>query len=299
MKGSVAAVLIAVGFIGLHQSARGEEMVFCGWDEVFIADVSRSTSDGIEKLWSWRAADHPDLPDDFRALFDTTDDCKPVDGGSRILVSSSGGGLAVVERETGRVQWYGFVGNAHSIELLPDDRVVVAGSTHPEGNKVAVFDLDTPNETIFEEPLHSGHGVVWDQQREILWALGYDELRAYSLSAWQSAEPALDLQDSYPLPGRSGHDLMLIPSGAALLLTTNEGVHRFDIETRAFSPYEELKELRMVKSLSIHPRTGRLAYVQAEGEDWWARRVHFLNPEGTLVMEEEHLYKVRWVSPSK
>ena len=297
MRVIVWVCVVIASMVGNLRTARGEELVFCGWDEVFIADVAASSNGTIKKLWSWRAADRVDLPEDFRTLFNSTDDCKPVDGGQRVLISSSGGGLAVVERPTGQVAWYGHVGNAHSIELLPGDRVVVAGSTNPEGNKLAVFDLKQPNKIIFQAGLHSGHGVVWDDERQLLWALGYDELRAYSLKDWTTNQPKLALEGTHSLPSESGHDLLMTPEGDVLLLTTNREVLAFDIEAETFSPYPPLEGLERVKGISIHPVTQRTAYVQAEGENWWATRVRFLNPVGELVLEKEHLYKVRWVVP--
>jgi hypothetical protein len=297
MRVIVWHLLLIGSLVGANLTARGEELVFCGWDEVFIADIAGSSNDTITKLWSWRAADRQDLPENFRTLFNSTDDCKPVDGGRRVLISSSGGGLAVVERPSGRVAWYGQVGNAHSIELLPGDRVVVAGSTNPEGNKLAVFDLKQPNTIIFQDSLHSGHGVVWDEERQLLWALGYDELRAYSLEDWTTSQPKLALEGTHSLPSESGHDLLMTPNGDGLLLTTNQEVLAFDIEAETFSPYPPLEGLKRVKGISIHPVTRRTAYIQAEGENWWSTRVRFLNPTGELLLEQEHLYKVRWVVP--
>src|SRR5688572_23608785 len=78
------------------------EIVVCGRDEVFIVDLSDPTS----KVWSWRAADRPEIPEELRPKFRTTDECKPLDGGARILITSSGGAAALVERSTGRALWW-------------------------------------------------------------------------------------------------------------------------------------------------------------------------------------------------
>jgi hypothetical protein len=270
-------------------------MVFCGWDEVFIADPGDFDGDNLSKIWSWRAEDCRDLPEDFRTLFNTTDECKPIDGGRRILISSSGGGLAVVDRSSGRVQWYGYLGNAHSIELLPQKRVVAAGSTHPRGNKLALFDLSTSNQILFETELYSGHGVVWDETHRLLWALGYEELRAYSLKDWHTRKPKLKLEQTYRLPSTGGHDLIMSRKGLELLLTTNDGVYSFEIKKSKFSPYPQLAGLERIKSVSIHPLSQQVAYIQAEGQNWWSTRVRLLNPSGELRLGNERLYKVRWI----
>ena len=49
--------------------------------------------------------------------------------------------------------------------------------------------------------------------------------------------------------------------------------------------------------IDYHPVTKRLVYVQAEGEHWWAERLHFLDPVGTFHETGQHWYKARWNSP--
>jgi hypothetical protein len=286
-------VAIAFSFAAPHASA--DELIVCGWDEVFIIDADASGPNAVKKLWSWRAADRPELPEAFRGLFRTTDDCKPVDGGRRILISASSGGCALVERETGNVLWYARVGNAHSIEMLPGGRIAVAGSVHAQGNRVCIFDVKRPNEELFHDELRSGHGVVWDAKRELLWALGYDELRAYRLRDWETASPKLEKAATYKLPDAGGHELSPAPDDDGLIVTTHEHVHVFDREKRVFSPYGPLQDHGHVKCVSVNPRTKRVAYVQAEGGEWWSPRVRFLEPAGELKLEGERIYKVRWV----
>lgn len=293
MRTLARAGLLILWFAGTLLPVRAEELTCCGWDEVFIIDLGDRPDGSVTKAWSWRARERTDLPEEFRSLFDTTDECKPVAGG-RLLISSSGGGLAVVERPSGRVLWYGRLGNAHSIELLPGERVVAAGSTHETGNRLAVFDLGMPDRILFEDTLYSAHGVVWDEGRELLWALGYDELRAYRLKDWQTNSPTLSLEQKHPLPSQSGHDLSMVPGADQLLLTTNEDVYTFDIAEHSFSAYGPLEGQTRVKGVSVHPGTRRLAFIQAEGENWWSSRVRFLNPAGELLLKAEHLYKVRW-----
>jgi len=271
--------------------SRAEELFVCGWDEVFVLEVG---GEPPKKTWTWRASDRPELPERFQQLFRTTDDCKPVDGGKKVLVSASSGGLALVERPSGQVSWYGYVGNAHSIELLPGERVAVAGSTNEEGNRLAIFDLKEFNKPLYAEELYSGHGVIWDQEREWLWALGYETLKAYRLNDWLTAEPSLIQTAAVALPDTGGHDLYPVPGTRDLIVTTNRHVYLFDRDQREFRPHPELNEEERVKGVSVHPKTGRVAYVQAEGLNWWASQILFLNPSGSLQLSDEKIYKVRW-----
>src|SRR6185503_12299931 len=173
--------LIAVP-LAARQASREAELVVCGWDEVFILALGEGQAPTHRKVWSWRAADSPEIPKDMHALFRSTDDCKPVDGGRRILISSSGGAVALVDRGTRRASFFARVTNAHSIEMLPGERIAAAASVSAAGtgNRIVIFDAATGKELASDE-LRSAHGAVWDDSRRVLWALGGDVLRAYTL----------------------------------------------------------------------------------------------------------------------
>lgn len=293
MTRSVTILALILGISLSCASTFAAKLVCCGRDEVFFIDTTPSIQ--TQKLWSWKATEREDLPESFRSLFRTTDDCKPVEGETRILISSSSGGLAMVEYPSGKVLWYGQVGNAHSIELLPKHRIAVAGSTHEEGNRVAIYDIHKPDQPLFHEELYSGHGVVWDAQRERLWALGFEELRSYRLENWNSTNPKLKLEATHKLPTPGGHDLSPIPSSANLIVTSRENVFIFDRDTGNFTKHETLGSEVNVKCVSVHPETGQTAWVQGEGGEWWSQNIRFLNPKSVLKLEGERLYKVRWL----
>jgi hypothetical protein len=275
----------------LYAELRADELFVCGWDEVFVLELN---GESHERVWGWRASDRLELPEEFRTLFRTTDECKPVESGQKVLISASSGGLALVERPSGRVLWYGFVGNAHSIEMLPGGRLAVAGSTHENGNRVAIFDFKEPNKELYVDELYSGHGVVWDQERELLWALGFNTLKAYRLKNWETPEPELSQAAAFGLPDSGGHDLYPVSDTRDLVVTTNRQVFLFDRDQHKFRLHPSLRDKERVKGVAVHPVTGRVAYVQAEGENWWAHRIHFLNPSGSLSLPDERIYKARW-----
>src|SRR5688500_483021 len=190
------------------QGSREIELIVCGWDEVFILALGEGPTPAHRKVWSWRAADSPEIPADMHPLFRTTDDCKPVDGGRRILISSSGGGVALIDRETRRASFSARVTNAHSIEMLPGRRIAAAASvsTAGTGNRLVIFDAATGRELASDE-LRSAHGAVWDDARRLLWALGGDVLRAYTVGP--AGGPArLERTFEIALPDEGGHDLV-------------------------------------------------------------------------------------------
>jgi len=275
--------------------AKAEQLILCGWDEVFILDLAQAEKGKIEKLWSWRGADRKELPESLRNAFRTTDDCKPVDGGRKILISSSSGGCALVQRPSGRVLWYALVPNAHSLELLPQNRVIAASSLSPTGNRLMLYDLARPDQVLWDGPLPSAHGVVWDADRQVLWALGLKELRCYERKDWTTDKPSLAMKASYPLPDEDGHDLQAVPGTKDLVVTTGRHVYLFDRGELRFRLHPALADMAMVKCVSIHPVSRRTAFVQASGKEWWNDTIGLLSPPGQLTLPGQRLYKVRWL----
>ena len=274
-------------------------MLLCGADEVFLLDVSAAEKGTIQKLWSWRAAQRSELPPAIRGSYGGTDDCKLVDGGSRILISSSSGGCAVVGRPSGRVLWYARVPNAHSLELLPHDRVVAASSWVPEGtgSRLFLFDLAHSDRPVWSTPLSAAHGVVWDEKRRRLWALGDQELRSYKLQDWEGQTPSLKLAASHRLPDEGGHDLQPVPSSNDLVVTTGFHVYLFDRDKGEFRLHPELGGKGDVKCVSVHPLSGRTVFIQGNGKDYWNDVFHLLAPSGMVHLPGERLYKGRWLPP--
>jgi len=267
-----------------------EELIVCGDKEVFILDLA---VDASKKIWSWKAADHPEIPEDVRKKFGSTDDCKPVDGGTNILISSSGGAVALVERATGKTLFWAVVANAHSAEVLPGGRILAAGSTAKDGNRIVLFDRARSGVELASYPLQGAHGVVWDQDANCVWALGEMELHTYLLNEWETAKPSLTLKQKLDLPDAGGHDLRPVPGTRKLIVTTRKNVWTFDREKNSFVEDNQIGSLVGVKSMDIHPSTGRVAYIKAE-TSWWAARIILLKPGGEINLPGERLYKARW-----
>jgi hypothetical protein len=287
----------------MQTGAKGvpRELVLCGWDEVFILDLNQTEDGRPKKVWSWRGIDRPELPEHMKGtLFQSTDECKPVEGGSKILITSSGWGVALVERATRRVLFYAIAENAHSADILPGQRVAVATSFHEsEGpplnpNRLIVFDLKTPEKELYSTELPGGHGVVWDEARQILWALSSSDIRAYRLEDWDSDDPSLEMVVQVDLPEGGGHDLFPVPDGPMLMVTTSSHCWLFDRDTHAFRPHPDIPNANDVKSMCVHPVTGQLAYVQASRTAWWSEEVRLLHPEGRIRFPGQRLYKARW-----
>jgi hypothetical protein len=289
-KNNLCLLLLAAGCASGPGAPSDDELVVCGGDEVFGLEVPAVGEP--RKVWSWKAKECSDLPELVQKQFGSTDECKPVAGG-RVLVTSSAGGVALVERGSGRATFWASVVNAHSAEVLPANKLVVASSTGEGGNRLLIFDLSMPGKLLASEELHGAHGVVWDPVVKLLWALGEIELRLYSLHDLETSTPGFTLRHTYVLPNPGGHDLRPVPNSNSLSVTTGNHVWLFDRAHLNFGPCGGLSDLGNVKSVDVHPKTGRLAYVQGE-KSWWAERVRFRNPEGEVALAGLKIYKARW-----
>ncbi|MDR2139500.1 MAG: SMP-30/gluconolactonase/LRE family protein [Tannerella sp.] len=271
---------------------KGEQWILaCGEDRVLMIDPAASEGEKAHIVWQWQVSDcASQIPEIFLRQLPSVDECKPVEGNRKILIT---GGAAVVmlERETKKCLFYAHTPNSHSAELLPNNRIAVALSIAEGGNSLRLYDADKSDRILFKDSLYSGHGVVWIPERERLYALGFDELREYSLKNWDTESPALQLERMWRLPEDDGHDLSRV-SKDRLLVTTARDVYRFDLVQERFTPFEPLQGVAEVKSVNCHETTGQLVYTKAE-ESWWTHHIYQKQPDRTLTLPDIRLYKAR------
>ncbi|HLP71622.1 MAG TPA: DUF6528 family protein [Bacteroidales bacterium] len=273
-----------------------EEIIACGDDQVLIIDKNTSEGKNVKLLWNWKVKEATDLPAIYQKLMVPTDECKPVSD-DRVLIASSGGGIVLVDRKTKKSIFYAQVPMAHSAEILPGNRVAIALSTHAKGNSIEVYDLKRPEQVLFRDSLYSGHGVVWMEKQKSLYALGYNELRRYSLKDWNTAKPSLKLEEKWATPDNGGHDLSSI-SDSKLLLSTSVNTWVFDTGNGKFAPFEPLKGVKNVKSMNYSEATGELIYTIGE-ISWWTHNIYCRKPDKTIIIPDINLYKVRVNHPGE
>lgn len=261
----------------------------CGDDKVLMIDQEKSTADHLEVIWKWKASDTRGLPKVYLPLLASIDECKPINGGEQLLVTSSSGATLLLDRRSKKALFYAQTPMAHSAAYLPGDRITVALSTHDKGNSIELYDKGKPNKVLFKDSLYSGHGVVWQAKQEKLFALGYDELRAYTLTDWNTEKPKLVLSNTWKLPGKGGHDLVAV-SDDLLLISTHEGVWEFHINEKRWLSFKPLASVKNVKSVNWDAKTEELIYTKAE-ESWWTHNI-YLNDK-VLQVPQIKLYKVR------
>lgn len=267
------------------------ETIVCGDDQVIIFDNETSDKENVNILWNWQAPDATDLPSHYQKYLISIDECKPVNNNKEILITSSSGAVVLIDRETKKSLFYAHVPNAHSAELLPGNRVIVALSLSPDGNSPQLYDLSKSEKIIFKDSLYFAHGVIWMKKTKSLFALGYDVLRRYSLKDWKSEKPVLHLEKTWTLPDIEGHDLNRI-SSKKLIITTINGVWIFDISEEKFYPFHLLDGVKNVKSVNYSESDKKLIYTKGE-ISWWTHNIYFKNPDKTVKFPEIRLYKAR------
>lgn len=286
--------IVFAWFIALliHVTARAQsDLVACGGDKVVMIDSRRSTPDKAHITWTWKVGDAMDLPEEYRKIMVPLDECKPVKGGRQLLITSSGGGVALLDVASKKVLFYAQSPMAHSAEMLPGGKVAVALSTHTMGNSIELYDSRKSAQRLFRDSLYSGHGVIWNEKLQRLFALGFSELRSYRLADWNSSKPLLVLEKSWKLPDEGGHDLSAVDDNT-MVVSTHHNVFNFDIKKQQFTVFEPLAGKHDIKSANYNKVSQRLVYTQAE-QSWWTFNIYSVNPGQIIHIPDIKLYKVR------
>ncbi len=132
-----------------------------------------------------------------------------------MLFTSSSGYCGVASYPAEECLWEAELGGTspHSIEYLPNGMVAVAssGGSAAEKGFVRVYSIAKKNNNKYAEKLLNGsHAVLWDETRDILWAMGYTEIVAYEVGN-DPAAPSLRKIKSYGCNDmKGGHDFSAI-----------------------------------------------------------------------------------------
>ena len=249
-------------------------------------------------VWEWHPKESPEIQPSHRSWFNCPDECKPVLGTSHLLLTASGGGVALVRLSDKSTRFYAKAGgNPHSAVLLPDGNIVSISSA----GYFLVYDVpehfsDPEKVKSVRYPSVGGHGLVWDNQQKTLWVLGYTQLVAYKYN-FDKHNPAMTKDFSVSLagtPASGGHDLYPVPN-QRLLFTTGKAVAVFNLQTRQFT---QISDKGGIKSVSMSP-SGEVI-VLSPTKSWWSESVTFLNesfsPIGTR--DKAQIYKARWWIPN-
>lgn len=252
-------------------------------------------------LWSWRPAESNIETDSFGAPTEVKLRIVPSWGsGEWMAVSDSKGFMGVVSYPDKQKRWFvdaGRAANVHGIEILPNGNVVAAAST---GAWVRVYTASqgatSSHYAQFDMP--DAHNVLWDPQRQVVWAVGGAQLVQLKVEGTDAA-PTLRLIQTTPLPTLGGHDLSpAYGTTDQLYVTTEKQVYRFRKSSNTFTV---LQDTPNIKSINLLPETGQWLETSPHAsckEDVWCTNVFdLLHPAGTRVRPNSAVYRARLFKP--
>lgn len=243
-------------------------------------------------VWEWKAA--TGIPAKDVAWFSNISEGKLVYSGKYMLITASGGGVALVRISDKATVFYCYVGgNTHSAELLPDGNIVTASST---GKLLTLINVKLSGfpDNVYKKTLvvDDAHNVVWDKQRQVLWSANKDKLVAYTYN-FNCSAPDLTVKESINLPASGCHDLFPVYAEDALWLSTSSKAWKVDLKTRNI---KESSALPRIKSVDSGPEGYPVITLQGIDTDkqWYNDKVQDLNGKTIFQMAGLKMYKARW-----
>ena len=276
---------------------------------VYMIDAGLADETGYKNAvtWSWDATTAAATLGLAASRCNHLDDCKPVDNGKKLLVTSSYNWCALLDIATGEVLFHTTAApNAHSAEMLPDNRIAVACSegSSSDNNKVQIYDIARPNLVLFQSELGSAHGVVWNETTQRLYAIGGQSLQIYKLKDWTSATPSLELEKTVQTPYGGLHDMSLVNSNT--LCIGGRRAYLYDIGANQFTEMTLFASSTAIKSINYNDDTGELWYTDStipEGSQAWSTQTirYATDRNGsaatrTIKVPDLDMYKVRVMS---
>ena len=150
-------------------------------------------------VWAWDADTDPNCKINPGSGIDAAKyRYSPYYGKDVIIASSSNGWAGVIDYETHSLLWEYSVGDGpHSIEMMPNGDVVVAGSGNgkTEG-KLAYIPLSAGKKSpSCEVPSPTSHGVSYDPEQNCLWVLENTEVACFTVQGEGTKEASLVRQE--------------------------------------------------------------------------------------------------------
>ena len=298
-------VLLAGEKFNTSKVAEGEstELVFCGDNHVFVinADLAKETyKEGI--LWSLDVKTLASGLGLATNRCDHLDDCKFVDNGTKLLLTSSYGWCALLDYATGKMLFHTTqVPNAHSAEYIPGGYIAVATSTGTTDlhNRVQLYSVEKSEQILASAYLYSGHGLVWDYSRNVLYGAGGDALKVFEVTFGE--KPSITLKKTVKTPKTGIHDLMRVDNST--LTVAGDHAYLFNVDTETFTEMNLFSGSSAIKSLNYNGETGEIWYTDAtipEGsESWSSQKIRYsTNKDGAsadriIKVPDMDMYKVR------
>ena len=282
------------------------ELIFCGDNMVYMIDagLANETTYKDAVTWSWDATEAAAVLGLDKSRCNHLDDCKPVDNGKKLLCTSSYNWCVLLDIATKEVLFHTTATpNAHSAELLPGNRIVVAcsGGESSGNNSIQLYDISQPNRILYQSALGSAHGVVWNETTQRLYAIGGQSLQIYKLKDWETAAPSLELEKTVQTPQGGLHDMSYVNSNT--LCIGGRRAYLYDIGANRFTEMMLFSASTAIKSINYNDETGELWYTDStnpEGsQSWSTQTIRYSTDKNastetrTIKVPDLDVYKVR------
>ncbi len=299
-------VLEAGARISTEKMAEDEstELVFCGDNHVFVINASIVKDSYKEAIvWQWDATSAAGELGLAASRCDHLDECKFVDNGTKLLLTSSYGWCALLDYATSKMLFHATgLSNAHSAEYLPGGYIAVATSTGSSAshNKVHLYNSAKSEVSLANADLYSGHGVVWDYKRSVLYAAGGDVIKIFKINGLGTDKPSFELVKSIKAPQGGIHDINRVDDNT--ITVAGSKAYLFNVDTEQFTEMPLFSSSTAIKSLNYNAETGEVWYTDAtvpEGsESWSSHKIRYSgnisasNPDRIINVDID-MYKVR------
>jgi hypothetical protein len=242
-------------------------------------------------VWEWIPANV--LPAAEAKWFTNPSDAKAVYNNQYLLVTASGGGVALVRIADKKTVFYAYAGgNTHSAEILPDGNIVSASSTD---NYLTLFKVDTAiaANAVYSKRVYIafGHNAVWDKKRNILWSADMYSLKTFEYN-FDCNKPDLRFIDSVKVNGSEGHDLFPVYGEDSLFLTNKSGV--FVVSAADKKMIVANTPQKGVKSIASGPANYPII-IMVPQEKWWTDEIKDVNGKVLFKQTGLKMYKARWI----
>ncbi len=254
-------------------------------------------------VWKWtpRSAG---LSDEQCEWFVNPSEVKPVYNGRYVLMTASGGAVALIRISDSKLMFYAKCGdfpNPHSAEILPDGNIVTAESRYGD---ICLFVTDTVKvlgEPIWAASLGNAHNVVWDRSRECLFLTGNSPdsgpvrtaLFRFDYNGDRENPSLVNMKQIYTFENDSGgHDLFPVYDGQdELWLSTASAVYRVNVSDPDAPVCEKAYSVSNIKSVCDGPDG---IIMLKPTEEWWAEGLVDESGQFLFYLPGTRIYKGRW-----
>lgn len=296
MLGAESSFTLSIDLNIKETVERGDHLVALtnqGNSHLEVYDISEGKLDESSLVWSYKLPYYNIAGTKFRH--------SEQHGDVALAVCGNGYGCMISYPE-GKLLWRteAAANNPHSIELMPCGVIAIASST---GGEVRFFttDKNLSKTAAASVTLEDAHGVLWDDEKQVLWAIGRTVLTAYRVTL-EGGKVTVTEETTLraTIPSDHAHDLAPVYGNKnELWITTGSHVYRFDKTNKTFSTAyagHESLDRGAIKGVGNFD-DGSLVYIFPDGafKSWTSQSAIFLRggEKLTLSSASGHFYKIR------